>query len=478
MFGFRVTYLRGSVAAADVRSGNEKDRVEWPPHPDRLFSALVQAWGDLGCEQRARDALEWLEGLRPPLIRCGTVLTSNIVQRYVPVNDEWSPIVKGECAPPISGTVIGRDRKPRRIPTATLSEETAFFWWPDAKPTAVDHASLVALASAVASLGHPSCLVAVELVDHAQTVPATWVPQADGNESLRVPAPGRVDALCHAYDANPRRRPPTGEWANYGPLVSDLEVIRGHHRDLFVFRLLGDRSPLPLESASKVISVWRSALLSKADQPVCEAISGHAPESTAAAPKPSQRAHLALLPLGDVAHRHARGHLLGLAAALPLALSPGDRRACLRALGRVQSLTLESLGVWRLERCDASERRWGLRAETWCRPSQVWATVTPVVFGRYPRDLWGREAAAMIREACQIAGLPAPLEVATAPVGWVIGVPPSQRFPALAGRPGKPRRAHTHVRLVFPTGVAGPLLVGAGRHQGYGLFRQLSEDAE
>jgi CRISPR-associated protein Csb2 len=169
---------------------------------------------------------------------------------------------------------------------------------------------------------------------------------------------------------------------------------------------------------------------------------------------------------------------LGVAGALPADLPVEERRACLRALGRVDSLSLGGLGVWRLERCDAAETRFGLHSETWCRPARAWGSVTPVVFGRYPRDLWGDEAAAMIREACRIAGVPQPCEVATAPVAWVLGVPPAQRFPALPSRAGKPRRVHAHVRLVFDRAVAGPMLIGAGRHQGYGLFRQLTGEEE
>jgi CRISPR-associated protein Csb2 len=210
-----------------------------------------------------------------------------------------------------------------------------------------------------------------------------------------------------------------------------------------------------------------------ADQPVCEAISGHAPGSTPEVPRPSKRAHFALLPLADVGHRYARSQLMGMAAALPDGLAPEERRACLRALGRVGSLTIGDLGVWRLERCDASETRRGLRAETWCEPSCIWASVTPVVLGKYPRDLWGAEAAVIVEEACTIAGLPEPTEVTTAPVAWVLGVPPALRFLPLPGRPGKPRRAHVHVCLVFSKPIAGPMLVGAGRHYGYGLFRQL-----
>jgi len=486
MFGFQINYLRGSVTAADVRTGNEKDEVEWPPHPDRLFCALVQAWGDLGESERGRIALSWLEQLHeesPPLIRCGVTLTSTVAPRFVPVNDRWNPIIRDSkrrksCAPMIAGTLIGRDRKARRIPTATLSEDSVVFWWPDANPGPDRQASLVELARAVASLGHPSCLVFVEVLNEVGSLEPTWVPREDGEVILRIPTPGRVNALSKAYRSNPRRRPPVGDWVTYGSPVQDSNIPQGHHRDLVIYRLRGDRPPVPLEVAGGVVAVWRKALLSVADQPLCEAISGHAPGSTLDAPKPSQRAHLALLPLGDVGHRFARSHLLGLAAGLPGALLPGERRWCLRALGRVESLTLGGLGAWQLERCDAGETRRGLLSETWCRPSSIWSTVTPVVFGRYPGDLWGDEAAAMICEACTIAGLPRPSEVTIAPVAWVLGVPAAHRFPPLARRPGKPRRAHAHVRLVFSRPVAGPVLVGAGRHQGYGLFRQLAEGGE
>ncbi len=482
MFGFRITYLRGSVTAADVRRGADKDEVEWPPHPDRLFCALAQAWGDLGEPDSGRAALLWLEQLHrvsPPLIRCGEKLPSTTVQRYVPVNDTESPLTKNKTpAPPIAGTLIGRRRQPRRIPGAPLSDDVVVFWWPDALPGPERRAALAELAGATASLGHSSCLVSVEPVDDVDASAPTWVPGAEGETAFRIPAPGRLNSLSDAFRASPRRRPPPGDWATYGRPARRDEIPRGHHRDLLVFSLEGGRPPLPLECAGRVVGGWRAALLSRADQPVCETISGHAPGSSPEAPKPSGRAHLALVPLADVGHRFARSHLLGLGAALPARLPPEERRACLRALGRVQSLTLGNLGSWRLERSGAGERRRALLAETWLCPSRTWASVTPFVFGRYPDDLWGEEAAAMVREACLIAGLPAPDDVATAPVAWVLGAPPAQRFPPLPSRPGKPRRAHAHVRLVFSEPVAGPVLAGAGRHLGYGLFRQLEEERE
>ncbi|MBV8844756.1 MAG: type I-U CRISPR-associated protein Cas5/Cas6 [Bryobacterales bacterium] len=476
MFGFRITYLRGSVTAADIRRGNEKDAIEWPPHPDRLFSALIQAWGDLDEPERGRVALRWLEKVceeSAPLIRCGEVLSMNALQRYFPVNDNWDPIVKGKITPPIAGTLIGRDRKPRRIPAATLSDEVVVFWWPSIEPSRDDHSSLTELAHAVASVGHPSCLVAVDVIANGADLAPNLVPRPDGSVTLRIPTPGRLASLNEAYKA--KRRPGIGAWASYGSPAEDNLIPRGHHGDLIVFRLSGDRASLPLEATPKLIAGWRRAVLEKADQPPTEVISGHSSDSTENAPKPSKRSHLALLPLPDVGHRFARSHLLGVAAALPDDLAPEERRACLRALGRVECLKLGDLGVWKLERCNTSESRNGLKPETWADAASVWSTVTPVVFGRYPKDLWGHEAVSMICEACRIAGLPALCDVTVAPVAWILGVPPSGRFAPLPSRPGKPKRAHAHVRLVFSRKVAGPVLVGAGRHQGYGLFRQLEE---
>ncbi|MCL6546252.1 MAG: type I-U CRISPR-associated protein Cas5/Cas6 [Bryobacteraceae bacterium] len=478
MLGFRIRYLRGSVTAADVRTGSDKDQVEWPPHPDRLFCALVQAWADLGCPDHGRRALEWLEALRPPpSLRFGEPLSTRMVFHYVPVNDRWSPLNKtgDKAAPRFEGSALGRIRQPRTFAYAPLAEDTVWLWWPSALPTDEQRNSLRILAQGVSSLGHSSSFVSVEPFDSDSDLEPTLAPAEDGDYLLRIPTPGRLNTLREAYLA--QRRPPPGEWAVYAQPSQDIAPARGYHRELIIFRLSSEQWPsLPLECSARLTSTWRAALISKASQPVPEVISGHAPDSTPTAPKPSQRPHLALLPLADVGHRFARGHLLGLAAALPVGLTPQERRECLRALGQVQSLTLGDLGVWRLERVDASELRWALRAETWRRPSALWASVTPVVFGRFPKSLWGDEAAEMIAEACQIAGLPRPCEVSTAPVSWVLGVPPSYRFAPLTGRPNKPRRAHAHVRLRFSAPVAGPLLVGAGRHLGYGLFRQIDKE--
>jgi CRISPR-associated protein Csb2 len=60
---------------------------EWPPQPDRVFSALVASWASRGEREDERRALEWLETQNSPEIAAtpGYARTAPIV--FVPPND-------------------------------------------------------------------------------------------------------------------------------------------------------------------------------------------------------------------------------------------------------------------------------------------------------------------------------------------------------------------------------------------------------
>ena len=136
-------------------------------------------------------------------------------------------------------------------------------------------------------------------------------------------------------------------------------------------------------------------------------------------------------------------------------------------------LTLGRLGRAVLERMGAEVTAKALDDHTWTRQSLNWATVSPVVLDRFPRDPFGADAEAIVRESCRRVGLPEPVAVDLGRVSWVLGAPTADAFPSRQERPGRSRRYHVHVRLTFDTPVVGPVLVGAGRYYGYGLFRPL-----
>jgi CRISPR-associated protein Csb2 len=136
-----------------------------------------------------------------------------------------------------------------------------------------------------------------------------------------------------------------------------------------------------------------------------------------------------------------------------------------------------------------------LRAQTWARPARTWLSVTPVVLDRNPGELRPGPAARdpeearrrqqrltrnhaaaeqILRESIRREGLPDPLQVELAHAPLLPGGRPCRDFPGFqhGGRP----RAHIHAALTFAHPVEGPLLIGAGRHFGMGLFRPLPDE--
>jgi len=88
MLAIQVELLTGRYAAT---AHNDRGRAEWPPHPARLFSALVAALYDCGeVDADERASLLWLEQQGAPSLRVDS--ESNVGRRqvhdvYVPVND-------------------------------------------------------------------------------------------------------------------------------------------------------------------------------------------------------------------------------------------------------------------------------------------------------------------------------------------------------------------------------------------------------
>lgn len=93
---------------------NDRNRVEWPPHPARLFSAAVAAWADADKPSaEEREALLWWEALGPPDIECSwdeQWSERAPVTHYVPVNDTQ---------------VVGRDTSGTYRKLRTASDELA-----------------------------------------------------------------------------------------------------------------------------------------------------------------------------------------------------------------------------------------------------------------------------------------------------------------------------------------------------------------
>ena len=454
MLSLAIRYLTGRAAAADVAN---REEAEWPPHPGRLFMALVASWGGQGRSAEGQACLEWLEGQGAPDLCVPAAHRPEAVSFFVPVNDAPG----GKLLPEV------RLKKERHFPSAIPETDTVHFTWPAAEASAPHHAALARLCEGVTSLGRSSSLVQAWL-EPAPPTPTLVPVKTAAEQTLRVASPGRFAQLEAAWAA--QRFPDAGSWQGYAaPRATERAVPAGHLNGAFLVlrRVSGVR--LGLESTLALTAAFRGAVMSVAGDDAPPAISGHD-----RAGQPSKDAHLAYVPLADVGHEHADGHLLGLAALLPGALSSADREACLRAIALAadRPLVMGRLGEWALESVPPGEgARKALDAVTWTKPSRRWSTVTPIVLDRYPRA--EGDAEATIVQACERAGLPAPSDVLTVPVSPVLGTPIARGFPPEVARPGKPQRWHTHAILTFDQPVAGPVLLGAGRFKGYGFCRPL-----
>jgi CRISPR-associated protein Csb2 len=275
-------------------------------------------------------------------------------------------------------------------------------------------------------------------------------------------------------------RPSAGRSTIYAaPAKEDAQPVRSLFDRMIVLRRdCGPRGSLV--STLSVTAALRGAILKHAPQPPPEYISGHAPGSSPDAPARSERPHIALVPLPFVSGPHATGELMGAAVLLPETLTPAEREICWSAVEAVKKLEMP-WGWWDISLADAEERRWAFQPATWSAAPDghtVWSTVTPFVFDRFPKDPFGAEAESTLREAMTRVGLPEPCEVDLHYNPWHRGVPKASAFPPAPARPGKPQRYHCHARVRFDRPVVGPLVAGAGRFYGYGLFRALFDDGD
>ena len=103
----------------------ERGVGEWPPHPDRMFSALVAAYKECGFGKEEEAALQWLEGQHPPTISASEASDRSTVDFYVPVNDSRLPSSGLTLLP------LYRSRQRRTFPCKVPESPVVYFIWPD-----------------------------------------------------------------------------------------------------------------------------------------------------------------------------------------------------------------------------------------------------------------------------------------------------------------------------------------------------------
>jgi CRISPR-associated protein Csb2 len=472
MLAIEVAFLTGRYCASDFRS---RERAEWPPHPSRLFSALVAAAYESGLGESARAALLWLESLPPPCLSADEAVAEQTpVIAYVPVNDP-------------SGAPLPQrtERQPRGFPSVVPSTEAerevpiVHFIWPDAQPDSLLRELLESIVQKVTYLGSSRSPVHVRL--EASPPSPNWNPDESGEVVLRVPSKGRLENLERTFKQG--LRPTVGAFQRYmcGRTHPPSPAQESAFGEMVVYRL-GGSVPMEIETTLKLTDALRAAAMrcaQNAEGVVPELLSGHDEQG-----KPSLSRHAAFVALPFVSETqvHADGRVMGMAVVLPRELTSEERRGVMRSLVRINHLLVPGVGRLDLERITPDHvAHHNLRVTTWTGPRRQWASVTPVVLDRFPKR-GGRGTAEILARSCENVGLPRPAQVIVDRFSPLHGVEPSFRF--VMRRPSQSRmtekpdsRLYTHVMLTFEQPIRGPVIIGAGRHFGLGLLRPIREES-
>ena len=481
-----VEYLSGVSFAA---IGPDSEAPDWPPQPDRIFSAFVAAWAARGQDKREEEALRWLEKLPVPRLLASDAEPRTGAVVYVPPNDPRSnkrKTAKG-VLPPLRG------RQPRRFPAARPHDAIVRLLWNAVAPEGEILTALQRLAGDVAYVGHSASLTRCRfLLDQDVSDPG----------EARLPERrvycGRFDELRRTFEAG--RRPLPGTRVAPVPEAKREQASIFSDRWLILEHVAGDMPDI--RACGIVAKTLRDALLDGYSRiglgnAIPEVISGHAADS-----RPTRAPHLAVVPLTFTGFPYADGHIMGFALVPPrdsTILDDENFRRALRKLAPIDEdgrrmLTLipkagipsgDAFSIKLSPTFEVPANKRSLDPVLYISPARTFATVTPIVLDRHLKAKGAarqEEIATQIATACRNVGLPEPEAVVADKHSAIEGTPaayPSAKSPPwMRWRqpPSLASRQLTHAVIRFAQPVEGPVILGAGRFIGLGLCRPL--DAE
>jgi CRISPR-associated protein Csb2 len=458
MLALSVTLLAGCYEAS-LGAGHE-----WPPHPGRLFSALVAQAEPDGPHDAA---LRWLQTQPAPVVLASEASTSTM-QGFVPTNASGKDTHQ---------TYLGRTSGERSWHRVHPRHAVVHVVWESADPPSDVLTGLRQLSRRVPYLGRSTSPVMIR-VDTA--APGRddrllrWESPGDRTCRMRVPHLRSVEALREAYDNDEPARS-VDRWVPYGQALRDADVpmaaVDGPWPELLTFGLPSGTA-LDGRLVVRIATAWRKAVLSALRPEYGE----RAPELALLHGHDKQGGRsCAFLALPTVGHEHADGQVRGLGLAVSPDLPEQVRRSLLRVLGMdIDAPRLPPFHVPGLlepavplvhgstdGRVTFDAGRWTGRAG-----ATTWSSVTPVVLDRFPRRR--EDYADHVVAACALAGYPEPIAVDVVKTS-------SWRGAAFLRRSDLQRRADSqpppsvHCRLAFGSALRGPVVLGQLRHLGLGL---------
>jgi CRISPR-associated protein Csb2 len=275
MLAITVEFLHGRFYARDT---SEEKLPEWPPHPARMFAALVSAAAETRELDRFRPLLMSIEGFDPPDIAAiesplpriawnsPNRLDTRASKIFVRINDPESK--SGSKAHPIPAlrTLQQRYLPSVRVPN-TGGESSVHYIWPHDDLSSELRSEMEKLCGRVGYLGSSRSKVRVFPTSNHPT--AAWKYATGGKEFLRVPRRGTLAELEASFKVawgteaeGNRSYPPAGTDAGYERVAPEGEPVveprASNFMSVFLFQLRGPR--LHLESTLFLTQKFRGAL--------------------------------------------------------------------------------------------------------------------------------------------------------------------------------------------------------------------------
>jgi CRISPR-associated protein Csb2 len=468
---------------------------EWPPSPLRLFQALVAAASSRWCNEEfdidVAPALRWLEQQRLPLIVAvnGRQAASKY-RLYVP--DNSGDLAAGTWSRGDTTKIIRRTEKDVR-PIHLPDFGEAHFLYPSTNGACPYLEVLRTAAHSITHLGWGVDMVSGNVTNVSEQESTelkgdVWRPVSSTNaRELRVPINGTLNALIAKHQAFLSRisRDALGnDTFNPVPPLKIFHVV-GYRRasdpisqPAIVFELRNDDDSLFRYSQEKFVhlagmvrhvaieTMTKSRPEGVAEDWVETCVAGHA------RPNAADHWQFSYLPLPSIGHAHVDQAVRRVMVAAPVG---GDR--LLNHLARMLAgRQLKPTDRTKLDHPPTLVRVPNDKvARSYTRPANAWASVTPVILPGHD-DHKPAKTRKLIEKALFQCGIEQPCEFEFGPFS---------RFPKSLsahkyGRDKKPtgyirpdhllNQTAVHLTLRFKEKVPGPLVIGAGRHCGFGLM--------
>ena len=449
---------------------------EWPPSPYRLFQALVAGAARAGRLDALRSSLHWLESQPPPLIIAPPTVPGKIIMGFVPNND-------GDKKPNRQDRLTGKTFRP----TIMLGEPVVHYLWPcnvaEAHPAGVIDAArcLICLGWGIDMAFAEAQFITEEATGNIPGI--RWLPKPGAFRDegmLRVPQDQSLNDLFSAHQSalarigsdgilKSVRKPQVFDSVCYTSSVQPL----GRPYQLFALRTTtGEFSREPQAKLMHVAGMFRHAAIAAMRACAPPGVPDPAKwiETSVAGHRNGNDNHpqFSYVPLPSIGHPHADCDIRRV-----MIVAPFDQESNLYHLA-------QQLNGRRLEREGGTEapildqfRGDGVTRQYTGR-SATWATVTPIILPGHD-DHKPAKTKKLLETALRQSGIEHPCEFTWSSMPNFRHSLPAFKHDRQGRQLGYFRPNHldkftlVHARLTFTTPVPGPMIIGAGRHCGFGV---------